>query len=222
MKDTMLMPCSDWSDKLAVRKPEDLSPSARLALNEHMEICPACASVYSAYHFMELSICNLPLVEPLPGLPEELLRLEESSVIIEELELLPSEILRWPKYLLVAKPNRLWRRHIPSIPGLLEHAHKLGMAFTSVVVSVTNIISKKLHAVLACLPQKVIYINSSNRYVYALQGNSGSILWKYKQSDVFFSAPAVMNGSAYLTSFDSQMFLFASRVRPLGNSFLWK
>lgn len=69
--------------------------------------------------------------------------------------------------------------------------------------------------------QKVHY-SSDSRYCYALCDKSGFLLWKYKKSDIFFSAPAVKNGIAYTTLFDSTLFLFTARVRPCSDSFLWK
>ena len=61
-----------------------------------------------------------------------------------------------------------------------------------------------------------------NRYCYALRDKSGFLLWRYKKSDTFFSTPAMKNGVAYTTVFDSTLFLFTARVRPCSDSFLWK
>ncbi len=69
--------------------------------------------------------------------------------------------------------------------------------------------------------QKVHY-TSDSRYCYALRDKSGFLLWKYKKSDTFFSSPAMKNGVAYTTLFDSTLFLFTARVRPCSDSFLWK
>ncbi len=69
--------------------------------------------------------------------------------------------------------------------------------------------------------QKVHY-TSDSRYCYALRDKSDFLLWKYKKSDTFFSSPAMKNGVAYTTVFDSTLFLFAARVRPCSDSFLWK
>jgi hypothetical protein len=70
--------------------------------------------------------------------------------------------------------------------------------------------------------QRVIYVSSDDHQLYAFRNGNSSILWKYKNSQVFFSSPAVKNGVAYLTSFDAQIFLFRARVRPCGDSFLWR
>jgi len=69
--------------------------------------------------------------------------------------------------------------------------------------------------------QKANYA-SDTHYCYALQESSGFLRWKYKKSEVFFSAPAIKNGIAYATPFDSTLFLFAAQVKPSGSSFLWK
>jgi hypothetical protein len=67
-----------------------------------------------------------------------------------------------------------------------------------------------------------VHYRSDNRYCYALRNNSDFLLWKYKKSETFFSAPGMKNGVAYTTLFDSTLFLFAARVRPCSDSFLWK
>ncbi len=56
MKNSMLMPCTDRVEKLAVRNSDDLSYSQRVALNEHLASCAACASAHS--DAVEVSICR--------------------------------------------------------------------------------------------------------------------------------------------------------------------
>jgi hypothetical protein len=186
MKNSMLKPCADWVEKLAIKYPDDLTFAERVALNEHLASCPTCAAIHSTYQVMGVRICNLPPVEPLPGLPYELLQRERYSVpYVEQLETMSTGSLFWLK--------SLWL-------GLLE----------------------EIHAAFDHLHQKVIYVSSDDHHLYALRNDNSSILWSYKKSHVFFSSPAVKNGVAYLTPFDTQMFLFRARLRPCGDSFLWK
>ena len=69
--------------------------------------------------------------------------------------------------------------------------------------------------------QRVDYA-SDNHYCYALRDTSGFLLWRYKKSDVFFSSPAVKDGTPYIRASDAPLFQFAARVRPCSSSFLWK
>ena len=77
MKDEILMPCTEWAEKLAARHPEDISPSDRTALNNHIASCKACAAVYTAYRTMEINVRALPTTS-LPGLPYDRLRQNRS------------------------------------------------------------------------------------------------------------------------------------------------
>jgi hypothetical protein len=77
MKDEILMPCTKWAEKLAARHPEDISPSGRTALNNHIASCKACAAVYTAYRMMEINVGALPTTS-LPGLSYDRLRRDRS------------------------------------------------------------------------------------------------------------------------------------------------
>jgi hypothetical protein len=74
------MPCTEWAEKLAARHPEDISPTDRIALNNHIASCEACAATHAAYRVMEINIRALPTTS-LPGLPYERLRQRERSFI---------------------------------------------------------------------------------------------------------------------------------------------
>ena len=208
MKSSMIVPCADWVEKLAARHPDDLSHSDHIALNEHLASCPTCASIHSAYHCLQARIQSLPAVQPLPHLPHELLE-ERSKSSSMSPSLTPVGILA----------------HY--VQGLSQHVALTSMKILSVIRSCLHWlqIPERLHAILTHLPQQAIYASSSDHYFYALQGNTGCALWKYKRSDVFFSAPAVKNGLPYLSRFDSQIFMFSLKpfgVRPTSPSFLWK
>jgi hypothetical protein len=179
MKNSMLRPCADWVERLAVRYPDDLSYVERVALNEHLASCPTCAAIHSAYQVMGARIYSLPPVEPLPAFPYRLLQREQCSApYVEQLGTMS--------------------------PGILFR-----------LKSFSEKIYNHFH-------QRVIYVSSDDHQLYAIRNGNSSILWKYKNSQVFFSSPAVKNGVAYLTSFDAQIFLFRARVRPCGDSLLWR
>ena len=225
MKNSMLMPCAGWVEKLAVKYPDDLSFADRVALNEHLASCPACDTIHSAYQAMGGRIFNLPPVEPLSRLPYELLQRERRSAPrVEQLETKAPGILLWLKSLPEIMLVRPLRQLTPVKSGLLQQAAKMGSTLLSVVHSCTNGLNVlvRIHAALTHLHQRAIYVSSDDHHFYALRNDTSSILWKYKKSDVFFSSPAVKNGVAYLTSFDAQMFLFRAGLRPCGDSFLWK
>src|SRR5437764_302383 len=177
MNNSMLVPCVNWAEKLAVSNPDDLSYSQRVALNEHLASCSACATAHAIHQVIRMRISSLPPVEPLANLPYELLADVERSITRKErVTRIFSSIFTWLK----------------SLPVACTH-----------------------------LLQRVDYV-SDNHYCYALRDESGFLLWKYKKSNVFFSSPAVKDGVTYVTPFDAEVFLLGSRLRPLGNSFLWR
>src|SRR5437764_1043 len=80
MNNKLFMPCTEWSERLAARHPEDISPADRIALNNHIASCESCAAVHAAYRAMEINVRALPATS-LPGLPHERLRQREKSVM---------------------------------------------------------------------------------------------------------------------------------------------
>ncbi len=62
---TKLLPCADWAEKLA-RKPEDLSPADRQALQAHLATCPACAQTLNDYQMLIGRLRALPRPAPRP------------------------------------------------------------------------------------------------------------------------------------------------------------
>src|SRR5438067_849632 len=103
MKNSMRIPCTDWVEKLAIRNSDDLSCSQRVALNEHLASCSACASAHSTYQVIAGRICSLPAVEPLASLPYGLLQhVERSTSLKEQLASVVSGILIWLRSLSAA------------------------------------------------------------------------------------------------------------------------
>src|ERR1700730_9961647 len=101
MKDSTLVPCSNWSEKLATRFQDDLSYVDRVALNEHLALCPKCAAVYSFYRVIGSQISDLPAVEPLPGLPFHLMQhMERSASYKKRFE---PAVLTWLKSLPIVR-----------------------------------------------------------------------------------------------------------------------
>lgn len=210
------MPCPTWAEKLAARHHNDLSLSDRVALQEHLTSCAVCATIHSTYHTLEFCVRSLPAVEPLSGLSFQLSRLEKSPAPHTWLQSLPE-----------AKFVSPLRRPTPYKTNLPQYAVTIGMAMWSVVGrSIQGLkLSERVHAALAYFSQRTIYASSGSNSLYALQGKNGPSLWTYKKSDVFFSAPAVEGGQAYLTPLDAQLFLFSLKpfsMKPHGGSFLWK
>src|SRR5438874_1799739 len=78
MNKKLAMPCTEWAEKLAARHPEDISPTDRIALKNHIASCEACAAVLAAYRAMEIHIHELPTTS-LPSFPYEKLRQRERS-----------------------------------------------------------------------------------------------------------------------------------------------
>ncbi len=87
-----------------------------------------------------------------------------------------------------------------------------------------GVLNRLVQTIATPFHQRVRYATTGNHSFYALQSNDGPLLWQYKKSTVFFSASSMKNGVAFLSLFDSQIFLFATimHLRPCNNSFLWK
>jgi len=68
-------PCAKWAEKLAATHPSDLTPFERKSLNKHVESCSICATVLTNYLELDAQLQNSYVIEPLPGLPPQLLQL---------------------------------------------------------------------------------------------------------------------------------------------------
>ncbi len=72
MKRSLSAPCAGWAERLAAVHPDDLSPSARAALDAHVASCLACAAARAEYLLMDARMHDLPPTAPLPSLPPRL------------------------------------------------------------------------------------------------------------------------------------------------------
>ena len=130
MKNSMLIPCMDWVDRLAVRNSDDLSYSQRVALHEHTAACSACASAQSTYQAIGSCICNLPAVEPLAGLSGELLQhVERSGAHKERAASMFAGMLTWLESLAVAFARFLQRNRYVSSGNDYFYAVRGGSGF---------------------------------------------------------------------------------------------
>lgn len=64
----------------------------------------------------------------------------------------------------------------------------------------------------------IVYFGSSDHHVYAVNANSGTLIWKYQTGGIVHSSPALHEGVLYIGSWDT--FLYALDART-GN-LLWK
>ena len=64
----------------------------------------------------------------------------------------------------------------------------------------------------------IVYFGSSDHHVYAVNANSGTLIWKYQTQGIVHSSPALHEGVLYIGSWDT--FLYALDART-GN-LLWK
>ncbi len=61
------------------------------------------------------------------------------------------------------------------------------------------------------LANGVLYAGSGDGYVYALQPQSGRVLWKAKTGGRIRSAPAIADGTAYVGSYDGKLYAFDTK-----------
>jgi hypothetical protein len=79
MKNLMPRPCPQWEKQLATCHADDLAPSERAALAQHLLSCSACRATLDAYGEMDQAIRSLPPVLPLASLPEQVMQLHEEQ-----------------------------------------------------------------------------------------------------------------------------------------------
>ena len=164
-------PCSDWVQKLSARHPDDLSPSDRIALTEHLALCQACSKVHTAYQTMEAGIRSLLMSKPEPMLSYQLSQLERMPALESGL----------------------------TLPGLITLL--LSVFSSLFIAISWSSFWQKLHTwvliVIAHYPQKVTYVNSNNYHTFAIRSDSGFFLWqqeRYQNHDIISTLPTRWSG----------------------------
>ena len=225
MKDSFLVPCARWAEKLATKYQDDLPYYERLALRNHLLSCTACAAAYASYQEIGMKISCLPGVEPLSSLPLHLLQREEHLFAFQRRSELTSSYSRIQRQSIMEaeSASQKLQSHV-STKSHLQEAGMRGWKVLSIAQYILRVPERFLHASLTHLPLKVRYVSAGNNALYALQSRNGSLLWQYQKSTVFFSSPAMKNGILYPNALDSQIFMFAAsmRLRPCSDSFIWK
>lgn len=225
MKNSFLVPCARWAEKLATKYQDDLPYYERLALRNHLLSCTACAAAYASYQEIGMKISCLPGVEPLSSLPLHLLQREEHLFAFQRRSELTSSYSRIQRQSIMEAESASQKlQSHASTKSHLQEAGMRGWKVLSIAQYILRVPERFLHASLTHLPLKVRYVSAGNNALYALQSRNGSLLWQYQKSTVFFSSPAMKNGILYPNALDSQIFMFAAsmRLRPCSNSFIWK
>jgi len=148
-------PCSDWAQKLAARHLDDLTPSERIALKEHLAMCGVCNEAHMAYQMMENNLRSLLSNEIAPHM--SLLYPQEGNSSIQNSELILPDILT----LLLTMFATLYS-------GLCSS--KIYLKFHSWLILVPSLFSRK-----------ITYATSSSHYLYAIRSESGYMIWKQKR-----------------------------------------
>lgn len=168
-------PCIDWAQKLSARHPDDLSPSDRIALHEHLALCRTCEEVHTAYNTMEAGIRSLLSTKPTPVRPGHLARLERKPAPASDF----------------------------SLPGLITLA--LSAFSSLLIKISWSRFYQVLHTwmliILAHFPQRVAYMSSNRHQRYAIRSGSGFVLWQqesYHQYDLVSTSPVRWNGMCYI------------------------
>jgi hypothetical protein len=170
-----LMPCTDWVQKLAARHPDDLLASDRIALNEHLALCPACSEVHTAYKKMEAAIHSLPLSKPMPVFSYQHSRLERNGVFRSALSL--SDIISF----------------VVSVFSSLF--------ITTNMSNIYQILRTWFVTTSSFLSHKIAYVSSNSHYTYAMRSDSGFILWqqkRYQKHNLGLSVPVRLGGMSYI------------------------
>ncbi len=86
MNESMVMPCAEWAEKLTAAHPDDLPPSEREELEDHVGSCAACAIVRAQYRAVETLIRDLPADDAPADIPPKLLHTWEEDAKRPELK----------------------------------------------------------------------------------------------------------------------------------------
>lgn len=211
MKDSFLVPCARWAEKLATKYQDDLPYYERLALRNHLLSCTACAAAYASYQEIGMKISCLPGVEPLSSLPLHLLQREEHLFAFQRRSELTSSYSRIQRQSIMEAESASQKlQSHASTKSHLQEAGMRGWKVLSIAQYILRVPERFLHASLTHLPLKVRYVSAGNNALYALQSRNGTLLWQYQKSTVFFSSPAMKNGILYPNALDSQIFMVAA------------
>ena len=158
-------PCSDWVHKLSARHPDDLSPSDRIALKEHLALCQACCEVHAAYKTMDIAIRSLPLCKPVPAFSYQHSDLER---------------------------NEAFRSGL-SLTDFISFV--LSMFSSLLITINLSTIYQKIHISFVTTPSlfsnKIAYVSANSLYTYAMRSDSGFILWQQKRYQKYNSGLTV-------------------------------
>jgi outer membrane protein assembly factor BamB len=70
----------------------------------------------------------------------------------------------------------------------------------------------------AAIVDDVVYVGSSDGYVYSLNASTGTVIWNASTGGIVESSPGVVDGSVYVGSYDSRVYaLNASTGRQMWN-----
>lgn len=173
----MCLPCADWVRKLSARHQDDLSPSERRALHEHMASCGSCNQVYSTYKTLEVGIRCLTTRQPIPEFSFELLQ--------------PAR-----------KPPATSLFSFSSLLSLLLTTFsamyvKIGWSplFQALHTWTLVILSK--------FPRRITIGSSGNRFLYVMRSDSGYFLWRhkrYRRSELVSNMPIRCSGMLFTGS----------------------
>jgi len=179
-------PCSDWVQKLSARHSDDLSPSERIALKEHLAMCKACCEVHIAYQTMDAGIRSLLVCNSVPFLSQQRPQLANEMKPVSD----------------------FFGLDILSFLFSMFTSFFIGISLTSIYL--------KLHYWFSIIPSlfshKIDYVKSSSHNLYAIRSDSGFILWeqmRYQKHNLLYIVPVRMigmnyigGGTAYLSALD--------------------
>jgi Putative zinc-finger len=178
-------PCSDWVQKLSARHSDDLSPSERFALKEHLAMCKACYEVHVVYETMDAGIRSLLVCNPVP-------------VLTQQRPQLASNVNPGSDF--------LWLNILSFVASMFTSFIK-GISLSYIYL--------KLHywfSIFSSLfSHKIDYVKSNSHNLYAIRSDSGFILWQqksYHRHNLLYIVPVRMIGMNYVgggTAFVSAM-----------------
>lgn len=235
MTDTYQKPCTIWAEHLAASE-KDLLEAERALLDEHVASCPACTATRYAYQQMDNDIAAMPPIEPHMIYAEQL---SERKNMLNPSILVNGEQFAFPDSMMQPGRTQVRKAKRASLPVCVQDALPVSgrvsfQRLLTTVAAVLVVCSLIGSAILLFnsriqpgvggadrVPHGPLYVALSDGTVYALQQDTGTILWKQMLNlggQSVIGGPAVAHGVVYVGSFNNSLYA----LRASDGTLLWQ
>ncbi len=209
---TPSVPCAQWARKLAAAHPGDISSTERAALDNHIQSCPACASVQAEYREMDARILALPPVTPLTGLPASLQHIFSEQPGDEQQHTgkgsaapiaFPTTMQSTPSMpVSVTSPKRLMR-----LASAIAAVLVVGALIVGFLILFTGHHTTLVGGNAPSNANSVIFVASEDDgTVYAVRPSDGALYWQHTIGHKLTGAPVASQDAVFAGSYDGHIY----------------